>query len=282
MTPGAVDILMITYNRPHYTRLALGRLLDSCDESMRVWLWHNGNDGPTLEVVQELAGHPRVHRFHHSAENKKLREPTNWLWAGAEGAYLSKVDDDCLLPDAWATTLRRAHEDVPELGVIGSWRFDDEDFVPHLARRKIQRFRGGHRILRNLWIEGSGYLMKRACLDRNGPLREGESFTQYCIRLAKAGFMHGWYYPFIRQEHMDDPRAPHSLLKTDADLQKYLPLSARNNGVTVLADWQAQLRRSARLVQESSIDLRMHAWWRVRLNSLRLRLRGLAGTRNQW
>jgi GT2 family glycosyltransferase len=223
-----------------------------------------------------------VKEFRHSPENKKLREPTNWFWANATGAYLSKVDDDCLLPDGWAQTLRKAHEDVPEFGVIGSWRFEDEDFVPDVAGRKIKSFRGGHRVLQNLWIEGSGYLMKRACLERNGLLRDGESFTRYCIRLAKAGFVHGWYYPFIRQEHMDDPRAPSSLLRSDADLQRYLPLSAMNNGVTTLEEWQAQLRRSARLMQEASINLREHGWLRGRLRSVQRRLRAFAGVKSQW
>jgi glycosyltransferase involved in cell wall biosynthesis len=277
-----IDILMITFNRPTYTRLALERLLETCDDTMRVWLWHNGNDGATLDVVRALADHPRVQAFHHSPENKKLHEPTNWLWSNANGAYVSKVDDDCLLPDGWAQTLRRAHEDVPELGVVGCWRFEDEDFVPELAKRKIRSFHGGHRVLQNLWVEGSGYLMKRACLNRNGLLRDGESFPQYCIRLAKAGFVHGWYFPLIRQEHMDDPRSPNTLLRTDEDLHKYLPLSARNNGVTTLSEWQSQLRRSARLVQESSLDLREYAWWRTKLKSLHRRIRSLAGIKRQW
>ena len=44
----SIDILMITYNRPEYTRLSLERLLATCDESMRVWVWHNGTDEETL------------------------------------------------------------------------------------------------------------------------------------------------------------------------------------------------------------------------------------------
>src|SRR5262249_24933662 len=126
----SVDVLMITYNRPEYTRLSLQRLLDSCSEDARVWVWHNGADADTLGVVEALRGHPRFCRFHHSPENRKLREPTNWLWSQATGLYLSKVDDDCLVPDGWIEKLRCAHEDVPEFGVIGCWRFEDEDFVP--------------------------------------------------------------------------------------------------------------------------------------------------------
>src|SRR5687768_3298587 len=140
MDKKTIDILMITYNRPEYTRLALTRLLETCDDGMRVWLWHNGIDQATLSIVQELSSSPRVHRFHHSAENKKLREPTNWAWTSSAGDFVCKVDDDCLMPYGWADRLRQAHADVPEFGIIGCWRFPDEDFAPEYAQRKIETF----------------------------------------------------------------------------------------------------------------------------------------------
>src|SRR5690606_2229617 len=113
----------------------------------------NGGDEATLDVVRELVDHPRLHKCHYSDENLGLREPTNWLLSHARGPFVSKVDDDCLLPDGWAQTLRGAHEDVPELGVIGCWRFQDEDYVPELAVKKVRSFQGGHRVLQNPWIE---------------------------------------------------------------------------------------------------------------------------------
>jgi GT2 family glycosyltransferase len=275
-----IDILMITYNRPEYTRLSLTRLLETCDDTMRVWLWHNGDHAETLEVVKSLADHPRVHEFHHSKENKKLREPTNWFLESATAPYLSKVDDDCLLPNGWAQQLRQAHEDEPRFGVLGSWRFQDEDFAPKLAARKICEFAGGHRIMMNCWVEGSGYLMKRACVEQAGLLRPAETFTQYCVRLASAGWINGWYYPFIRQEHMDDPRAPHSLIKGDADLQDHLPLSAANSGVKTVEQWTAQLRRSARIVQSASPDPRAHTGWRRKVRTAGMKVRrALSGGR---
>src|SRR5687768_244136 len=210
MLNATIDILMITYNRASYTRLALTRLLETCDDRMRVWLWHNGDHLETLGVVKELSSHPRVHRFHHSVENRKLREPTNWCWSESNGEFLSKVDDDCLMPDGWADTLRRAHADVPEFGILGCWRFPDEDFVADVASRKIIAF-NGHRVMRNCWIEGSGYLMKRACVQKHGLLAADQSFTQYGMALARAGWVHGWYFPFLYQEHMDDPRSPNTL-----------------------------------------------------------------------
>jgi glycosyltransferase involved in cell wall biosynthesis len=274
MTTRCIDILMITWRRPVYTQRSLCRLLETCDEDMRVWLWHNGDDAETLDVVRAHADHPRVHRVHHSPENRRLRAPTNWLLRESDGAYVSKVDDDCLLPDGWAHALREAHEAEPRFGVLGCWRFQDEDFDAALAAPKIRSYAGDHRILQNCWVEGSGYLMKRACVDTAGPLRADESFTHYCIRVAAHGWINGWAYPFLRQEHMDDPRSPHSLLRTDADLAEHLPLSARQRGTQSLDAWIEQLRRSARIVQQAPVDPRVYRGARKKVRRLWTRFRG--------
>ncbi len=274
----SIDILMITYKRPHYTRLALTRLLETCDENMRVWIWHNGDHAETLAVVREFEHHPRVHRVHHCPENLRLRAPTNWLYTESKGDFVTKVDDDCLMPDGWAQTLRSAMADEPRFGVLGCWRFQEEDFVPELANQKIQSF-GRHSVLRNLWVEGSGYLMRRACVQACGPIGEKESFWGYCLRVSEAGYINGWYWPPLRQPHLDDPREPLSAIKTDADLAANLPLSAIRSGVRTRDGWIAQLHRSARDVQAASLNLRVHRGWRRRAGQLFRKAQQLVGLR---
>jgi len=56
-----IDILMIAHNRAVYTETALGRLLDTCDRNMRVWLWLNGDNQDTLSVVKCFLNHPRLY-----------------------------------------------------------------------------------------------------------------------------------------------------------------------------------------------------------------------------
>ena len=262
MTPDrSIDILMITYNRPAYTRLALERLLATCDESMRVWLWHNGNHEETLAVTSELARHPRVHRFHHCPENLKLRAPTNWLFRESKGAFLTKVDDDCLMPDGWADTLRSAMDDEPKFGILGCWRFQDEDFDPKIANWKIQSF-GKHKVLRNMWVEGSGYLMRRACVDFAGEIGPKDTFTSYCIKVGCGGWINGWYWPPLHQPHLDDPREPLSAIRSDEDLLSNLPLSAINSGIRTRDEWISRLRRSAREVQVAPFQPSYYSSWR--------------------
>jgi len=279
-----IDLLMVTYQAPESTRIALGRLLETCDERMRVWLWHNGDHAETLEVVRSFAEHPRVHRFHHSHENKRLWEPTNWLLDNAEGDFLGKVDDDNVLPLGWTAPLIAAHNAYDRFGAIGCWRFQPEDFVPELANKKIREFPGGHRLLQNLWVEGSCFLMKRACRDRHGSLQPGQTFTRYLRDLAlEHGWIHGWYYPFIYYENLDDPRCPHALIRTQEDFLRRMPLTAQYNGVETVEQWTDQLRRSARAAQSDSIDPREWRGWRYYRKRLRYWARRLLlGKKNYW
>lgn len=277
-----VDVLMITYNSPDHVRLSLPHLLSTCDESTRLWLWHNGEHEETLAVVKELAADPRVHRFHHSRENVRLTPPTNWLWAEADGTYVSKVDDDCLPEAGWIARLRAAHEANPDFGAIGSWRFRVEDFVPELAAPKIATFRGGHQLLRNHWVQGSGYLLPRAMVQRHGPLAPGQSFTRYCLELARAGAVNGWLYPFVREENLDDPRSPRTLFRDDADFRRRMPLTAQAMGITSVSQWARQEHESALSVQRASLDVRRYFGWRWKAEQGRKRVRRLVRGRSSW
>lgn len=276
------DILMITYRSAGYLDLSLPRLLETCGDQDRVWLWHNGDDEATIEALRPYRSDPRVHRYHHSRENVKLREPTSWLWSESTARFVSKVDDDCRVSPGWIDTFAAAHDDNPEFGVVGSWRHPEADFRPELAQKKIVRFKGGHELMRNLWVQGSGYLLSRALVERHGLLRSDESFTGYCLRLARGGAVNGFYYPFVPEDHMDDPRSPYTLIRTDADLLDRMPLSARANGVTTVEDWVAQLVRSAVVLQSASLDPRSYGFWSRKRRAVRRRLDHLVGKPTRW
>lgn len=270
--PRRADILMITYRSAGYLHLSLPRLLETLGEDDRVWLWHNGDDEATLAALRAYTTDPRVARFHHSRENVRLRQPTNWLWQESDADFVSKVDDDCLVSPGWLDTFASAHRDIPGLGVVGSWRHWPDEFRPELANRKIQSFPGGHQLMRNPWVQGSGYLLRRELAVGAGLLGENESFTEFCIRLARDGAINGYYFPFIAEEHMDDPRSPNTLIRTDADLAERLPLSAQRNGVHTVEQWTEQLRRSAVVLQQAPYEMKYYRGWRAKLRRLRDRV----------
>lgn len=273
---------MITYRSTGYLQLSLPRLLETVGPRDRVWLWHNGDDEATIEALRPYRTDPRVFRYHHSRVNVRLREPTNWMWQHSTAAYVSKVDDDCLVAPGWLDTFEVAHEANSQFGAIGSWRHFADEFRPALAGKKIQTFRGGHRLMLNHWVQGSGYLLKRALIEKNGGLRHEESFTNYCLRLARAGAVNGFYYPFVSEEHMDDPRSAHTLIRTEADLAERLPLSAQANNIRTVADWTEQQVHSAYLLQAASLDLRKYQGWRRKVRSTPRRLNLALGKTARW
>lgn len=258
-------VLMLTYKRLDYTRLSLRRLCDTTPDYGRITVWDN-NSGPEMrQLLEQFENHPRIEKIIYNSTNERLRGPTNRFWQESGDAdYLAKVDDDCLMSDGWCDTLIRAHEDIPEAGVLGCWHYQEEDFVPELARRKIQSF-DSHQIMRNCWVGGAGYIMKREVYDRQGAIQAQESFPGWCIRAATNGYVNGWYFPFVRQEHMDDPRVPHTGLKTEKDFQRLRPLSAGTFKLENLNDWIDWLRRDALHQQRSSFDPRYYRGWRAKI-----------------
>ena len=282
MNDSVLDILMITYNQPRYTRLSLERLLDTCDKGMHVWVWHNGNDAETLEVVHSFARHPHLKQIYISSENKKLREPTNWFWENSDAPFLAKVDNDCLVPDGWANTLIEAHNHNPELGLLACWEYHEDDYVVELAERKLRNLYGGQQILLNCWVPGSGYVMKRKLFEQLGKIRPDESFTSYGIRAAKAGWINGWHFPFLCQEHMDDPRSPYTRFRCEDDFLRDRPLSAIVHNVNSLEEWKDRVRWIARYVQAAPYDPSHFIGWRAKLRRGMKRLRRIVGCHEPW
>ena len=246
-----------------------------------MWLWHNGDDARTLEVLRSHSSHPAIADLRRSRENVGLHDPINWLLAGASGRYLSKVDDDCCVADGWIDQLRRVHERAPDVGVVGTWRFYPEDYVAELAEPKLLEVAPGQWLLRNHWVQGSGFLLKRRCVEEQGLLRRREHLTRYFTRLGLRGWVNGFAYPFIREDHMDDPRSPNTAMHTDRDLVAGMPLTAARLGVTTLDGWTRQLQRSARTVQEATLDPKHYRGWRRGKARLAGRARGLGPGRRR-
>jgi len=278
-----IDILMITHNRPNYTRLSLRCLLDSCDRNMRVWLWHNGLHAPTLEIVRELSRHPRVYRFHESPVNVKLREPMNWVMGEGDGAYFAKVDDDCVVHEGWHRPLVAALRADPGLGVAACWHFQESDFDVQAAAPKIREYTNGIRIMLNPWVQGSGFMMKRECIDECGLIPSTvRSFTPYCWILFEHGWRLGWPLPLVQIDHMDDPRSLNSRFKTEEDFLRNPPLGATFGDVRSLAEWKERVRWLAREVIEAPLEPRAYTGWRSLAIRVRRRIERMLGLWPPW
>lgn len=255
---------MITYNRPAYVRLSLPRLLETCRDEDRVWIWHNGTHEETIQVVREFANHPNIAQVHYSDENLKLREPTNWFWSNATAPYVGKVDDDCLVPHGWIERLTTIHRDAPKAGVLSCWPFLEEDLDQSLIARKTIQL-DGHDIFANPWVGGAGYIMKRQCLERCGLLKPDEGFTTYCLRVCRAGWIVGWPMPALLMDHMDDPRSQHTVFKTDEDVLAHRGLTATWRGIDSVARMTERVKEAALELQTGSSDWRDYVGWRAKV-----------------
>jgi len=165
-------------------------------------------------------------------------------------------------------------------GVLGAWRFQPEDYRDDLAKQKMFTH-GGHTVLRNHWVQGSGFLFRRDIL-RVGALLPAETFTRWCLRVAKAGYINGWLFPFIREDHMDDPRSPNTLYTDDEVFRALRPLSAQATGVDTVAQWLEQTRNDAVDVQSASLDLKHYFGWRIRRKNAMRRVRMTLTGRAPW
>ena len=271
-----IKILMITCNRPDYTQLSLTRLCDTAPKNLKITIWDNDSTSETKDIISKFKGRECIEKVIFHNKNAKLREPTNWFWRNcmeSEVGLIGKVDDDCLVPDNWCAVLQKCHEDIPKAGIIGCWRFLPEDFNHSKAVKKIFSY-NKHKIFRNCWIEGSGYLMKRRLLNELGYLRPDESFSHYCIRAAAKGYINGWYYPFMYQEHMDDPRTPHSNLSGDKEFLEQRPLSANTFGIQSRSQWIEWIKSDAQKIQESSINPYDHIGLRAKIKRNILKVLG--------
>jgi GT2 family glycosyltransferase len=261
-----IDLVLVTCNRLAYTKLALASVLADPTEDFSLTIWDNGSTDGTVEYLRDEVNDSRIAKIVFSESNVGQIAAVNDVWGKSKADLLGKLDNDCVVTAGWTRTLGKAHSDVENLGVVACWHFFPEDFDYELARHKIERF-GEHRILRHPWTCGTGLLVKRKTYQEFGPITKNAT-TSYWIRMAAAGYINGFYYPLVYQEHMDDPRSEHTLLKDTESLEKYLPVSARSFGIRTVEQWTNFLKKDARKLQASSSNAMNYVGWRRRLSQL--------------
>jgi len=270
-----IHLVMMTYNRLEYTKLSLPQLLRDTTEDFSLTLWDNGSTDGTREYIDAIDDRRIVEKVF-SETNKGQAYVTNLVWQNTNADLVGKVDNDCLVTPGWTRILTKAHEDIPQLGVVGCWHFFPEDFDYERAKHKIQSF-NGHQIFRHPSIDGSALLMKRSLVEQLGPCGDNEYLSGYWRRLALAGYINGFYYPLVYQEHMDDPLSEHCLIRDDADLarQREVTYSLRYHRQFAMADIWFLRQEILRNLFDDPFDVKYYVGWRGRFRRWRWRLRRL-------
>ena len=226
-----IDLIFITYNRLEYTKLALASVLADPTEEFSLTIWDNASTDGTVEYLENEVDDPRIADIVFSKKNIGQTAALNEVWGRSKADLLGKLDNDCLVTPGWTRILAEVHKDISNLGVIACWHYFPEDFDYERAQHKIQQF-GKHYIFRHPWTCGTGLLIKRSTYVKFGPIRE-EGTGTYWFELGLNGYINGFYYPLIYQEHMDDPLSKHTLLRNDAAIQlvKDFTVSLRNEDI---------------------------------------------------
>jgi glycosyltransferase involved in cell wall biosynthesis len=203
-----VELAMTTFNRLQYTKLALASILADPSEEFSLTIWDNASTDGTVEYLRNEVRDRRIADIIFSDRNVGQTAAVNEIWGCSKADLLGKVDNDCLVRAGWTRTLADAHKDIDNLGVVACWHFFPEDFNYEKAKHKIRRF-GNHQIFCHPWTCGTGLLIKRETFKKFGRI-EKSATTGYWLKMAVGGYVNGFYYPLIYQEHMDDPRSVHS------------------------------------------------------------------------
>lgn len=267
----AIELAFVTYQRLEYTRLALASVLADSTEEFSLTIWDNASTDGTVEYLKNEVSDPRIADIVLSKENVGQTAAVNEVWGRSKADLLGKLDNDCIVTPGWTHTLARAHRDIERLGVVACWHFFSDDFDYDRARHKIQTF-GTHQIFRHPWTCGTGLLFKRTDFEQFGPIRE-RATTQYWLRMAAAGRINGFYYPLIYQEHMDDPKSSHCLIRDAESFERYKDITF-GLGSGRYEDIPGRLRARDEMVRnllEDPFDARHYYGWRRRLRRLRER-----------
>ena len=263
-----IDLVFITYNRLEYTKLALASVLADISEEFLLTIWDNNSKDGTVEYLKSV-NDARIRDIVFSKKNVGQTSAVNEIWKKSKADLLGKLDNDCLVTKGWTRTLAQAHEDIPELGVIACWHYFPDDFDYERAKHKIQTF-GKHQILRHPWTCGTGFLIKQETFKKLGPI-QNNSTTAYWLKMAREGFVNGFYYPLIYQEHMDDPKSSHSQLKDETSYQqaKKVTFNINSPGQETLADrwrWRQQVLDN---LLDDPWDVKYYSGWRGKFNRLK-------------
>jgi 2-polyprenyl-3-methyl-5-hydroxy-6-metoxy-1,4-benzoquinol methylase len=214
-------LLMVTYNRLEYTRLALEAVLKLDYPNLRVVVWDNAStDGTVAYLRDRLQGLSHVTGIA-SPTNRGVVYPMNEVWTcDPEAELLAKVDNDTLVPPDLLRRLAECHLQSERFGVLSGFHFREEGET--LAEEHRIKIFDGVRVLPQPFVGGCAVMIRREVFQKigfigyrtDGP--DGRPFmdsgwTIYQQRLTDQGFVNGYPWPPVHVDHMEDTRSPHCI-----------------------------------------------------------------------
>lgn len=108
-----VSVLVSTYSRPEFLRLALQSILAQTFTDFDVLVWNDG--GVAMDELPELAD-PRV-RYHHHSENLGVMHAVAHGMRATQGEYIAHMDDDDEWEPEFLANQTRLLDEHPSAGI---------------------------------------------------------------------------------------------------------------------------------------------------------------------
>ena len=118
-----VSVIIPTYQRPHYFRIALESVLAQTYRNLDIFITDNSHNAETAEMMRrDFSGDPRIHYEHHPSYG----EAENWTCAmrynNLNAAYVNwLMDDDYFMPDK-ISVMMDCFFVHPDLSLVTSYR----------------------------------------------------------------------------------------------------------------------------------------------------------------
>lgn len=197
MIVNKIPILMITYNRLSYTKKAIASILENTD-NFELFIWDNNSTDGTIKFLRSLKN-KRI-KIHYSDSNLGLIYPMNCFFDKYKDyPYISKVDNDTIVPQNWLKKLLEVMDSFPLFSVQAEHYIgldyklkDNQEFFscfPYIefneSKIYLSHFNGG-----------SGILIRRNLID--GPISEMKGtlngWASYCGKnFRERNYICGFY-----------------------------------------------------------------------------------------
>ena len=162
-------LMMITYNRLAYTRLALEAVLKLDYPALDLVVWDNNSNDGTVEYLKARVGSLTQVRLVLSPTNRGVVYPMNAVWWSDHQADLvAKVDNDTLVPPDLIRRLAECHMQCKAFGVLSGFHFRKEGEA--IADEAKIVTRDGVRVFRQPFVGGCAVMVRREVLEALGPI----------------------------------------------------------------------------------------------------------------
>jgi GT2 family glycosyltransferase len=166
--PGLVSIVMLSWNAPEYTKLALESIRRHTDGEYEVVIVDNGSKAETVEWLRTL----QDVRVIYNESNRGYAGGNNQAIAAARGEYVVLLNNDVVVTEGWLDGLLGAFDRIPGLGVSAprSNRIAGDQVTVDSDYANLEAMQA-YAALRRRRFRGEGYLTDRAiglclCIDR--------------------------------------------------------------------------------------------------------------------